>query len=53
MNNFPIVIEITEPHGLEHGAEEGVDYFRYMLITSPDKLPSGVAFKIIATSVLV
>lgn len=50
---FPIVIEHTGAHGLESGAVEGVDYFIYELITSPEELPCSSPFKIVATSVMI
>lgn len=48
---FPIVIEFTGPHGLGPSAREGIDYYRYALVNSPEELPNNTPFKVIATRV--
>ena len=53
MKLFPCVIECLSPHGLEHSAQEGVDYCRFRLIKNEEELQQhmGKEIRIIANQV--
>lgn len=44
---FPILIEITQPHGLEPGVTPGKDYDKYLIIKDFEDFPIGTSFKVL------
>lgn len=49
-NYFPLLIEITEPSGLEYDARPGWDYDAYLICNNINELPNGVSFKVLQTN---
>lgn len=45
-----MLIQITEPHGLESSAKAGKDYDEYLICKTPEELPHDCSFKILQTN---
>ena len=47
---FPLLIQITEPSGLEGSAIAGKDYDEYLVVETASELPQGISFIVLQTN---
>ena len=50
MNYFPLLIKITDSHGLEPSARPGFDYDQYLIVNDINELPNNISFKVCQTN---
>jgi len=50
MSYFPLLIQITQPHGLEPSARPGFDYDKYLIVEDVKDLPNNISFIVLQTN---